>query len=144
VEKACADRALCVLLVPVAILTPHWGRLLAASVLPLAPPYADGFRRVRDPAACLTWPGPAPAAELAIFACDFGRLEPRAGLPPLSSCPGAAARRQRPVCGSAADAHEQHRLREALLAQRGAPAGGVPKPECTLFLRVLQESAHFF
>ena len=56
VEKACADRALCVLLVPVAILAPHWGRLLAASVLPRVPPYADGFRRVRDPAEHLTWP----------------------------------------------------------------------------------------
>jgi hypothetical protein len=33
VEKACADRALCVLLVPVAILAQHWGKLLKASVL---------------------------------------------------------------------------------------------------------------
>ena len=48
VEKAQADSALCVLLVPVAILTPHWGKLLAAPVLPRAAPYADGFRRVRD------------------------------------------------------------------------------------------------
>jgi hypothetical protein len=44
VGKACADRALCALLVPVAILHPHWGKLLAASVLPRGAPYADGFR----------------------------------------------------------------------------------------------------
>jgi hypothetical protein len=78
-EKACADSALCVLLVPVAILALHWGRLLATSVLPRCPPYTDGFRRVQDPAAFLSWSEPAPAAELAIFACEFCRLELRVG-----------------------------------------------------------------
>jgi hypothetical protein len=127
VEKACADRALCVLLVPVAILAPHWGKLLADSVLPRGAPYADGFCRVRDPASLLAWPDASAPAELAIFACDFSRLEPRAGLPQLSACPGAIARRQRPLCGSVADALDRQRLREALLAQRGGPppAGAV-------------------
>jgi hypothetical protein len=67
VEKACADRALCILLVPVAILSPHWGKLLAASVLPRAAPYADGFLRVKNPARFLSWPAPHCAAGLAIF-----------------------------------------------------------------------------
>ncbi len=67
VEKACADRALCILLVPVAILSQHWGKLLAASVLPRAAPYADGFLRVKNPDRFLSWPAPHCAAGLAIF-----------------------------------------------------------------------------
>jgi hypothetical protein len=39
VEKACADRALCVLNGPVAILAPHWNKLLAASVLAILAPH---------------------------------------------------------------------------------------------------------
>ncbi len=118
VEKARADRALCVLLVPVAILAQHWGQLLEASVLPRTAPYVDGFLRIRDPARVLARPDPRGAAEIAVFACDFSRLQPRAGLPQLSSCPGAAARRTRPLCGSPGDARDRHRLREALLARR--------------------------
>ena len=122
VEKACVDRALCVLVVPVAILAPHWGRLLAASVLPRRSPYLDGFLRVRDPARSVVWSGSSAApAELAIFACDFGRLSPRPSLPPLSACPGAFARRPRHLCGSADDCRVQHRIREALLAQSAGP-----------------------
>ena len=119
VEKALADRALCVLVVPVAILAPYWGKLLAASVLPRRAPYSDGFRRVRDPAKFLNRPGGDVPAELAIFACDFSRLSPRPGIPPLSPCEGAVARRQRPLCGGLGDSKDQQRLREALLAQRG-------------------------
>ncbi len=72
VEKACADQALCVLVVPVAILAQHRNKLLAASVLPRRAPYLDGFIRVRDPARSVAWSGPSAApAELAVFACDF-------------------------------------------------------------------------
>jgi hypothetical protein len=42
VEKACRDRALCALVVPVAILAPYWSKLLYASALPL------GTRSVRS------------------------------------------------------------------------------------------------
>jgi hypothetical protein len=122
VEKACADRALCVLVVPVAILAPHWNKLLAASVLPRRSPYLDGFLRVRDPTRKVAWSGSSAApAELAVFACDFGRLLPRDSLPPLSVCPGAFDRRRRHLCGSADDCRVQHRIREALLAQRAGP-----------------------
>ncbi len=122
VEKACADRALCVLVVPVAILAQHWNRLLAASVLPRRAPYLDGFFRVRDPARSVAWSGSSAApAELAVFACDFGRLSPRPSLPPLSVCPGAFARRQRHLCGSVDNCRIQHRLREAFLAQSAGP-----------------------
>jgi hypothetical protein len=122
VEKACADRALCVLVVPVAILAPHWNKLLAASVLPHRSPYLDGFFRIRDPARSVAWSGSSAApAELAVFACDFGRLSPRCSLPPLSVCPGALARRRRHLCGSVDDSRVQHRIREALLAQRAGP-----------------------
>jgi hypothetical protein len=135
VEKACVDRALCVLVVPVAILAPHWNKLLAASVLPRRAPYSDGFVRIRDPSRSVVWPdtGSVTApAELAVFACDFGRLSPRSSLPPLSDCPGAVARRRRHLCGSAGDLLVQNRLREALLAPRAGqwagPAGGSASP----------------
>ena len=118
VEKACADRALCVLIVPVAILAPHWNKLLSASVLPRRAPYADGFARIRDPARQLQRAGADVPAELAVFACDFGRLAPRADLLPPATCPGAFARRRRHLCGSVGDSVDRHRLREALLAQQ--------------------------
>ena len=63
-------------------------------------------------------------SELAVFACDFGRLHPRPGLPALSDCPGAAALRPRSACGGADDLRDRLRLREALLAQRGVGGGG--------------------
>ena len=106
VEKACADRDLCVLIVPVAILAPHWNKLLAASALPRRALTALPGSATRP------WSGSgAVPAELAVFPCDFGRLSPRGSLPSLSECPGAVARRQRPHCGSASDSHEQLRLR---------------------------------
>jgi hypothetical protein len=101
VEKACARTGPCAsMVVLAAVLAPRW------STLP--------------------WPDPSARAELAIFACDFGRLEPRlGGLPPLSSCPGASARRQHHLCGSVSDALDRHRLREAMLAQQsGRPLAG--------------------
>ncbi len=67
-EKECADRALCVLLVPVAVLAPHWGQLLVASVLLQTTPYVDGFLRIRDPARVLARPDPRGTAEMAVFA----------------------------------------------------------------------------
>jgi hypothetical protein len=117
VEKACADRALCVLVVPVAILAPYWGKLLSTSVLPRRKPYTDGFFRVRDPARQLLHAGGRTPVELAVFACDFGLLSPRAGMPQRAGCPGAFALRPRPLCGSVGDALDRQRLREALLAQ---------------------------
>ena len=58
VEKAITDRALCILVLPVAILAPYWSKLLPASVLPrAAAPYADGFLRIRTPGACLLHAG---------------------------------------------------------------------------------------
>ena len=65
--KAITDRARCILVVPVAIIAPHWHKLLAASVLsPLA--YPDGFLRVRRPLPLLLHAGSYRPTELAIFA----------------------------------------------------------------------------
>jgi hypothetical protein len=75
----------------------------------------------RDPLPHLSWPDASAPAELAIFACDFGRLEPRPGLLPPSSCPGASARRSRHLCGGLAEARDRHYLLEAMLAQRCGP-----------------------
>jgi hypothetical protein len=48
VQKACADGARCVLVATVAVLAPHWHKLLRASVLPLAL-FPEGFARIRKP-----------------------------------------------------------------------------------------------
>ena len=113
--KAIADRARCVLVVPVAIIAPHWHKLLAASVLsPLA--YPDGFLRIRRPLPLLLHEGSYRPTELAIFACDFSRISPREGLPPPSDCPGSRLHRPRPPCGSHADFDDRSLLRERLLA----------------------------
>ena len=118
VEKACSDRALCILVVPVAILAPHWHALLSASVLPRREPYTDVFFRVRDVARSVSRAGASAPAEFAVFACNFSLLAMRAGLPPLSPCLGSLALRRRLPCGGLVDAHDRHRLREALWAQR--------------------------
>ena len=118
VEKACGDRALCSLVVPVAILAPYWSKLLAASALPHVAPYGDGFARIRSPGQHLRHAGSYAPTELAVFACDFSRLSPRVGLPQLTVCPGAFAPRRRPLCGGAGDLQDQLRLRAALLARR--------------------------
>ncbi len=79
-----------------------------------------------DQARDLSWQDPSAPAELAVFACDFGLLEPRLALPLLSSCPVASARRQRHLCCSAGDVLDRHRLREAMMLARrsGRPPGG--------------------
>ena len=118
IEKACADAALCVLVVPLAVLAPHWNKLLAASLLSAASGFPAGFARVRRPGPLLLHADGFDPTELAVFACDFGRIAPRAGLPPTSTCPGAFTRRLRPVCGSARDQAERARLRDALLSTR--------------------------
>jgi hypothetical protein len=84
-------------------------------------PYVDGSLRIRDPALFLLRPGNCVPSELSIVACDFGLLAPRPGLPSLSQCSGTfrVTQRQRPLCGSAGDSHDQHRFREAMLAQTG-------------------------
>ncbi len=128
VKKAIADRALCVLVLPVAILAPYWSKLLYASVLPRAAPYADGFLRIRTPNALLLHVGGYAPGELAVFACDFGRLAPCSGLPALAVCPGAFSARLRPR-GGGCDLLDRVRLREAFLARRDARwSGAQPGP----------------
>ena len=130
VAKALADSALCVLVVPVSILAPHWNKLLAASVLDQGSGFPGGFDRIRKTGSLLLHSAGYAPEELAIFACDFGRLAPRAGLPAASTCPGAFRRRPRPVCGSAADQADRVRLRDALLAARDGrwTSGEPPAP----------------
>ena len=119
VKKAIADSMLCVVVVPVAITAPYWHKLVRTSVLDHKPA-VDGFYRVRNPSRALEHAGGAIPSELAVFACDFSRLNPRPKLPPIDDCAGAFARRPRPACGSFADYEDRRRLREALL---GRPVG---------------------
>jgi hypothetical protein len=99
VEKAITDRALCVLVLPVAILAPYWSKLLRASVLPRAAPYVDGVIRIRTPSARLLHAGgyassPSPpatsAASLLVRGC-----------PSSSSAPGPSPRACGPRAGGA-------------------------------------------
>ena len=123
VKKAIADSALCVVVVPVTITAPYWHKLVRASVLD-SRPAVDGFLRIRNSHKLLERAGGRAPQELAVFACDFSRLNPRSDLPGLSRCAGAFARRQRPLCCSPGDLHDRRRLREALLSR---PAGwGAP------------------
>ncbi len=62
VEKECADQVLCVLVVPVAVLAPHWDKMLATSALPRDAQYAYGFVRIRDSALILLWLDPSAPA----------------------------------------------------------------------------------
>ncbi len=118
IEKACADAALCILVVPLAVLAPQWNKLLATSLLSAASAFPAGSARVRRPGSLLLHADGFDPTELAVFTCDFGRIAPRVGLPTTSTCPGAFTRRLRPVCGSARDQAERARLRDALLATR--------------------------
>ena len=120
IAKALEDRARCVLVVPVAVVAPHWHKLLAASVLS-SRDFPEGFLRVRQPLLLLDPAGSYRPTELAIFDCDFGRLSPRAGLPPGCGCHGALLRRPRPACGSHSNFADRSLFREQLLALPSPP-----------------------
>lgn len=119
VQKAIADAALCVLVVPVAVTAPHWHKLVACSVLERKPA-VDGFVRVRNPRRELAHARSYDPKELAVFACDFAVWSRRADISAAAPCAGAYERRRRPLCGSEADYADRRRLREELLARRDA------------------------
>ena len=110
---------LCVVIVSVAVTAPYWHKLVRASVLDCRPA-VDGFFRVRNPHKVVEGAAGTLPSELAVFACDFSRLHPRADLPGPCRCAGAFARRPRPACGGHRDLEDRRRLREALLSR---PAG---------------------
>ena len=56
IAKAMEDLALCVFVVAVAIIAPHWHKLLAASVLPRRD-FPEGFLRVQQPLPLLDYAG---------------------------------------------------------------------------------------
>jgi hypothetical protein len=119
---------LCVVVVPVAITAPYWHKLVRASVL-VDHPAVDGFYRVRNPHKALEDVVGSIPSELAVFACDFARLNPRSDLPALSRCAGAFARRTRLPCRSHGDLEDRRRLREALLARPDGWSGGGSLPQ---------------
>ena len=116
IKKAVADAMLCVVVVPVAVTAPYWHKLVRTSLLELKPA-VDGFFRVRNPLKSVEGAPGALPSELAVFACDFSRLNPRADLPGPCRCAGAVVRRPRPPCGSYADLADRRRLREAMLSR---------------------------
>jgi hypothetical protein len=123
VQKAIADAMLCVVVVPVAVTAPHWHKLVRASVLD-SWPAVDGFFRVRNPHKVVVGAAGTLPSELAVFACDFSRLNPRSDLPGLCRCAGVFARRPRPACGGQGDLEDRRRLREALLSRPAGWTGG--------------------
>lgn len=124
-RKALADRAVMVLVVPVATIAPHWSTLVRCSLL-RGKGVEDGYLRVRSPGSHLRFSEAPDPKELAVFVCDFalagGGDPPDRGLSP--ACAGAYARRPRPLCGSVEDAADRRRLREQLLAARSASVTG--------------------
>jgi len=108
VAKALADRAVGVFVTPVVVTSPVWQKLRQASVLS----EPEGYLRIRRARRLLT--GPFAYTDLAIFACDFGRLRGDAEGWSDPGCAGAFRRRPRPVCGSLVDAADRRRLRAAI------------------------------
>ena len=108
VAKAIADGAVGVFVTPVAVTSPVWRKLRLASLVP----GPDGYVRVRRASRFVT--GPFGHRDLVIFACDFRRLRGTANGWSDPGCAGAFKRRQRPVCGTEADAHDRRRLRAAI------------------------------
>jgi hypothetical protein len=125
VRKAMVDRAVCVLVVPVATTATHWPKLVRFSLLggKEAP---DGYLRIRAPGGQLRHAASFDPKELAVFVCDFapadGGQEPKGRLAP--ACAGAYQQRARPLCGAEDDADDRRRLREQLLAVRSHPVTG--------------------
>ena len=114
IRKATADAARVVLVVPVAVTAPLWSKLVSCSLWP----NSDGFLRIRNPQAVLSHASQYAPKELAVFACDFSKLNPRTDLGFAPACAGAYDHRRRPLCGSPEDFSDRSRLREALLARR--------------------------
>ena len=108
VAKALADRAVGIFVTPVVVTSPVWQKLRQASIL--SDP--EGYVRIRRARRLLT--GPFAHSDLAIFACDFGRLRGAAEGWSDPGCAGAFRPRPRPVCGSPADAADRRRLRAAI------------------------------
>jgi hypothetical protein len=93
---SCQDMTLCVLVLPVRILalhSPHWHKLLAASVLPKSMDLV-GFIRVRHSRFELLHGSPFAPRKLAMWNLNFGRLAPRTGFP----CPGVIPWRSVSCC----------------------------------------------
>lgn len=125
VKKAIADAMLCVVVVPVAVTAPYWHKLVRSSLLD-SKPAVDGFFRVRNPQKSVEGATGALPSELAVFACDFSRLHPRADLPGPHRCAGFSAQRPRPPCRSHGDLADRRRLREAMLSRPAGWPDGAP------------------
>ena len=82
--------------------------------------------RIRAPGAQLRHAASFDPKELAVFVCDFARID--GGLGPdwrlAPACAGAFQQRARPLCGSEDDAVDRRRLREQLLAVRSSSVTG--------------------
>ena len=125
VRKAMVDRAVCMLVVPVATTASHWSKLVRYSLLG-GKDAPDGYLRIRAPGAQLQHAASYDPKELAVFVCDFAPADGGQGsevrLAP--ACAGAYRLRGRPLCGGEDDAVDRRRLREQLLALRSPSVTG--------------------
>ena len=121
VSKAMQDGARIVLVVPLAVTSPQWHKLMDASVLDCQ----EGFLRVRNVCKEVRLLGSEGPRELAVFVCDFGGPSRRTDLERGRGCPGAVGRRARALCGSTRDAADRARLHEELrrLVTEDGPGG---------------------
>ena len=116
IRKAQQDGVRMVLLVPLAVTSPQWHKLIRASIIQGQEPYI----RIRSPESMLKDAAGFAPRELALFLCEFGPITgttsdggTRVG------CVGAYNRRQRPRCVGPEDEVDRLRLRDQLLRQEG-------------------------
>ena len=115
-RKAVQDGARIVLLVPLALTSPQWHKLVESSVVK----NQDRYIRIRDPELMLENAAGYVPRELALFLCDLhvkgNGTDVNETYP---ACADAYVRRQRPPCGGWEDERDRLRLRDQLLRQEG-------------------------
>ena len=125
VRKAMVDRAVCMLVVPVATTASYWSKLVRYSLLG-GKDAPDGYLRIRAPGAQLQHAASYDPKELAVFVCDFAPADGGQGseVQLAPACAGAYRLRGRPLCGGEDDAVDRRRLREQLLVLRSPSVTG--------------------
>jgi hypothetical protein len=107
-HKAMIDKVRGIVVVPLAVTSQYWNRLLQVSI-GNAP---DGYYRLRHAHSHLDWAADYTAPELAIFCIDFGYDSDFSFLVPR--CPYQEKFRGRPVIGSLRDQLDRERIHNVL------------------------------
>ena len=107
-HKARVDKIRGIVIVPVAVTSEYWNRLLHSSINNSP----DGYYRLRHAHSHLDWAADFTPPELAIFCIDFGQDSDFSFLAPR--CPSQELFRGRPVLGSVRDQFDRARIHDVL------------------------------